>query len=422
MYGQVFLSCLGLVERGALALPSELVKKRWLLVPAVLILGGLGAYRWTRPVPVTVVVVSRGTAVDAVYATGTVEAEERVDVKARTLGSVELLVREGSRVKKGELLARIDNPAVGYELKRGRVDASAAAAQAGSQGPQQQALRAQADAIAADLAMARRDLERAEGLVKGGAVPEVEAERARSRVQQLAASLAANEAQQRSLRIDLGANAARQAANLQTLTTRVTDTEVRSPLDGVVLGRRVEPGEVVAVNQTLLRVGDTRRLILEVTVDEADVARVHDGHDGKPASVAAVSLLAFGPAVFRGEVFEVLPDANRERKAFLAKVRLRDAPAELRSGMTAEVNIIASERPGVLLIPTDAIQDGQVWAVRDGKLARQAVQVGLRDLLRTEVTGGLAEGERVVVERSDKLAEGRRVQPNERPADRAPGR
>lgn len=405
-----------------MALSGEPVKKRWLLVPAVLALGGLGAYRWTRPVPVTVVAVSRGTAVDAVYATGTVEAEERADVKARTSGSVELLVREGARVKKGELLARIDNPAVGYELKRGRVDASAAAAQAGSQGPQQQALRAQADAIAADLAMARRDQERAEGLVKGGAVPEIEAERARARVLQLTASLAANEAQQRALRIDLGANAARQAANLQTLTTRVTDTEVRSPLDGVVLGRRVEPGEVVSVNQTLLRVGDTRRLILEVTVDEADVARVHDGNDGKPASVAAVSLLAFGPAVFRGEVFEVLPDANRERKAFLAKVRLRDAPAELRSGMTAEVNIIASERPGVRLIPTDALQDGQVWVVRDGKLARQAVQVGLRDLLRTEVTGGLDEGERVVVDRSDKLAEGRRVQPNERPADRAPGR
>lgn len=398
------------------------MKKRWLAVPLALAVGGLVAYRATRPVPVTVAAVTRGTAVDAVYATGTVEAEERADVKARTTGSVELLVREGARVKKGDLLARIDNPSVSFELKRGRVDASAAAAQAGAQGPQSQALRAQAAGVAADLALARRDLERVEGLVKGGALAESEVDRARTRVQQLEASLAANEAQQRSLRIDLGANAARQAANLQTLATRVSDTEVRSPLDGVVLGRRVEPGEVVTVNQTIFRVGDASRLILEVTVDEADVARVHDGADGQPPSVAAVSLLAFGQAIFRGKVFEVLPDANRERKAFLAKVRLDTPPPGLRSGMTAEVNVIASERPGVLLIPTDALADGQVWAVRGGKLARQPVQLGLRDLLRTEVTGGLAEGDLVALDKGDKLAEGRRVLAVERPADRAPGR
>jgi RND family efflux transporter MFP subunit len=399
------------------------VNKSWLAVPLGLVVAGGVVYRVTRPIPVVVAPVVRGTAVDAVYATGTVEAEDRVDVKAKTSGSVaDLLVREGSAVKKGDLLARIDNPVVSFELKRGKAEAAAAAAQAGPSGPQLQALRAQAAAVQAELSVARKDLERLEGLARSGALPEAEVDRARARVQQLEANLSANEAQQRALRIDLGANAARTAASLQSLASRVEDTEVRAPMDGVVLGKRVEPGEVVAVNQTLFRIGDTRRLILEVTVDEADISRVHDGRDGGPPSVAAVSLLAFGATIFPGKVFEILPDANRERKAFLAKVRLDAPPPGLRSGMTAEVNVIASEKPGVLLVPTDAVQEGSVWAVRGDKLARQEIRVGMRDLLRVEVVEGLAEGERVVLQRSDKLAEGKRVVATEKPADRGGGR
>jgi HlyD family secretion protein len=238
-------------------------------------------------------------------------------------------------------------------------------------------------------------------------------------VLQLEGQLAANEAQQRALRIDLNANAARQAAAVQSLATRVSDTEVRSPLDGVVLAKAVEIGEVVAINQTLFKVGDTRALILEVSVDEADVARVHDGADHKlPPSAAAVSLYAFPKEVFRGKVFDVLPDANRDRKAFLVKVRLDQPPPGLRSGMSAEVNIIAREEEGVLLAPSEAEADGAAWVIRDGRARRQQVAVGIRDLLRVQVLSGLAEGDQVIVEGQDKIAEGARVAATVRPADK----
>ena len=262
-----------------------------------------GAVLWTRFRPVAVVVtpVIVGKAVDAVYATGTVEAYDRVNVKAKINGSIaELLVKEGQTVRKGDLLARIDNPMVSFDLKRGQADLSAAFAQAGNNAPQLEALRAQADAIGADLATARTDLSRSETLAMTGSVAQADLDRARSRVLQLQGQLASNVAQQRALRIDLNANAARQAAAVQSLATRVTDTEVRSPLDGVVLAKSVEIGEVVAVNQTLLKVGDTRDLILEVSVDEADVARVHEPDGTAPASRAAVSLYAFPREVFRG--------------------------------------------------------------------------------------------------------------------------
>jgi len=317
--------------------PGWIRQNLGILVAGVVALSVAGVVVGKRlqPLPVVVTPVVRGKAVDAVYATGTVEAYDRVNVKAKTNGSIlQILVKEGQPVKKGDLLARIDNPVVSFDLKRGQADLSAATAQAGDNAPQLAALRAQAGAVGADLATARADLVRTESLAQSGSVAQAELDRARSHVLQLEGQLAANEAQQRALRIDLTANAARQAAAVQSLATRVSDTEVRAPLDGVVLARSIELGEVVAVNQTLFKVGDTRDLILEVSVDEADVARVHDGvlADSVGGSPAAVSLYAFPKDVFRGKVFEIHPDANRDRKAFLVKVRLEKPPAGLAAG------------------------------------------------------------------------------------------
>jgi HlyD family secretion protein len=386
---------------------------------AALTLGALFVSSKLKPVPVVAVPVTRGVAIDAVYATGTVEAEDRVQVKAKTSGSLAaVLVKEGDHVKQGDLLARVDSPQLSFELKRGKVDLSAASAQGGAQAPQLQVLRAQASGIRSDLALASADQQRLDGLFASGAITQVEADRARARVVQLEATLAANEAQQRALRIDLSANTARQAAQVQTLESRVADTAVVAPLAGVVLTRQVEVGEVVSVNQTLFKVGDTTRLILEVSVDEADIARVHEPAPGAPGSAVAVSLYAFPGAVFPGRVFEVLPDANRERKSFLAKVRLDAPPAGLRSGMSGEVNILIGRKEGALLAPSEAEADGAVWLIEGGKARKRAVKTGIRDLLRLEITSGLEEGALVVVEGQDKLSDGARVAVTRREVDR----
>lgn len=372
-----------------------------------------------KPIPVVAMPVVRGTAVEAVYATGTVEAEDRVQIKAKTSGSIaEILVKEGDRVKKGDLLARIDSPQLTFDLKRGKVDLSAAAAQGGTAAPQLEALKAQAAAISADLGMARQDAARQEKLLAGGAVATAEVDRAKARVAQLEATLAANEAQQKALRIDLSANAQRQAAQVKTLESRLADTEVRSPMDGVVLVKQVELGEVVSVNQALFKIGDTARLVLEVSVDEADVARVHEPGVEKPGSTVAVSLYAFPKQVFAGKVFEILPDANRERKSFLAKVRLDEPPQGLRSGMSGEVNIVIGQKPGVLLAPSESEADGAVWVVDGGRVKKQPVKVGIRDLLRAEILEGVGEGALVVIVGQDKIQDGARVTVTRKEPDR----
>ena len=363
-----------------------------------------------KPRPVVVTPVVRGRAIDAVYATGTVEAEDRVQVKARSGGSVaEIRVKEGAVVKKGDVLARIDNPMVSYELKRGQADLSAATAQSGADAPQLRSLKGQWKSADAELGAARQELARIEKLAMTGSVSSAELDRGRARVAELEGAVAANEAQQRALEIDLAANTRRQAANVEALATRVSDTDVRAPLDGVVLSKFVEVGEVVGVNQPLFKVGDTTRLVLEVSVDEADIGKVRDGTTGAPASSVAVSLYAFPKRICAGHVFEVRPDANRDRKAFLVKVRLAAPPPELRSGMSAEVNVIAGQHEDALLCDTSAISEDGLWVVDDGRVRRRQVNVGMRDLLRAEILSGVRERDLVVIGNQDGLTEGTRV-------------
>jgi HlyD family secretion protein len=382
----------------------------------------IGAVAWskTKPRAAVAVPVERGRAVEAVYATGTVEAEERRIVKARAGGLlVELRVREGDAVKAGELLGRIDLPTAAAEVRQRRVEAGAARALAADAGPRLAALRAQEAALEAELAQAKADRDRALALAQSAAAPRTEAERLVSRVAQIEAQLAARRAEERALAIALRASTDRSAASLDAAQARLADSELRAPIDGVVLARLVEPGEVVGKDQPVLKIGDVRGLILEVLVDESDVARVSDGGDGRPPSPVVASLYAMPKRTLHGTVARVLPDAQRDKKAFLVKVRLADAPPGLRSGMSAEVNIVTQTREGVLVAPTEALRaDGTAWVLRDGRAVRVAVTRGIGDLLRTEVRSGLAAGDLVVVDGGDALVEGARVQAKISRADR----
>ncbi len=359
------------------------------LLPAV---GGGVAYR-LRPKAVTTTHATRGTAIDAVYAIATVEARDRVTVKAKVPGSVlDLRVREGDVVKKGDLLATIDSPAIKFQLQRGKADQWAASQQASSSSPQLAVVEAQARMTEATLKNAKDELGRLQQLTATGATPAAELDRAKSNVLVLEAQLASQRAQSRALRIDLTAKASGSSAVLSELTAKVADAEVRAPIDGVVLARTVEPGELVPQNGPLFKIGDVKTLVLECMVDEADIGRLDVGKK------AAVSLYAFPKQVFRGEVIEILPDADRAKKSFLVKVRVVDAPSAMRSGMSAEVNIIVDEHAGALLAPTEALDaNGSVWVIRGGRAAKQAIVTGVRDMLNVEVLSGLNDGDEIVV-------------------------
>lgn len=391
------------------------MRARYIIWPLVALTGGGAAVysKWFRPIAVNATTVTRGVAVEAVYASGTVEAEDRVDVKARLSGPLTALhVREGDSVQENQLLARIDVPALDLDVSRGRVDLMAARERA-TLAPQITALEAQAQSLATNLAQAKADLQRADKLLAAGAGVALDAERARTQVESLEAQIRSNRAQQQDLRIGLRSDTLRQRAGVETLKARARDVEVRSPMDGVVLSRRVEKGEVVAVNQNLLRIGDLSRLWLESRVDEGDIGRV------RVQMPATVRLYAFEGQVFHAHVTRILPDADRDRKSFEVDLVLDAAPKGLLPGMTAEINIIIRKREGTLVIPADAVHEvkapsGQprhhVWVVdAAGQLAKQPIKIGIRDLVQVEVVEGVSEGQRVITDDEERLVAGRKA-------------
>jgi HlyD family secretion protein len=379
---------------------------------AVLALGG-GAVALRRA-PVITTPVVRGTAVDAVYATGTVEAADRVTVKAKTIGNLNVLVREGAQVKQGTVLAVIDSPELKSQLARGKAEMWAAAQQASAQSPRLAALDAQARSTTSSLKVAREDRDRVKRLVASGSTPQSQLDQLDSRVQELEAHLQALAADKRSASIELSARASGTSSEVDTLAARLADTEVRAPMDGVVLSRFVDPGEVVMLNQPLFKIGAIEKLIVECAIDEADVGKVDVGKG------VAISLYAFPDRVFKGHVIEVLPEADRAKKTFLTKVTFDDPPPGLRSGMSAEVNVIVQERPNALLAPAAGLDPfGHAFVVSGGKLERRTLKTGLRDLLHVEVVEGLAEGDQVVVGGSPDLPPGTRVTATVKPATSA---
>ena len=396
--------------------------RRRLIFAVVVALLLVGAAALLRAPLVPAVPVVRGAAVEAVYASGTVEPALRAEVRARASGPLfELDVHEGEQVKQGQLLARIDAPALGFEAQKGSADRDAARARKAT-APQLEALRAQEQGLVAQRAEAQGDVARAEELVRTGVKPPAELERARTHLASAKSQLEANQAQQRDVGMLLDADVNRSTAGAASLAARASDAEVRAPIDGTILLLRIERGETVVQNQSLLRVGDLSRLHVEAQVDEADVGRVAVG------TQALIRIAAFEERPLAGTVVRVAPEADRERKSFQIDLELAQPPEGLRPGMTVEVNLLTRRHDGALLVPAEALaadaslargagrsaagaHTGLLRVVREGRAVQVPVQLGIRDLERVEVLGdAIHEGELVLLEQAP-LADGARVRP-----------
>jgi RND family efflux transporter MFP subunit len=385
------------------------VKRLGYLVPVALVVLVIG-YTAGRATKVTVSSATRGTAIEAVYATGTVEADPRVVVKAKVAGTIlQLLVKEGDRVKMGQLLARIDNKTLAYDLQRTRADVRASTLRNAVASPQLAALKAQRDSIASDLKLAEGELARAEALVKKGAMAQDELDRRRERVNKIKADWAGADARVGSTEIDLRAERERLGAMEGAIASQNADADVRAPQDGTVIRRRVDVGEAVMMNAPLFTVGNTDHLLLEVKIDEADVGRVRLGQE------VLVDLYAFANSKVTGKVVELLPDADRDTKTFLGKVELLAPPPGLRSGMSAEVNIVTDKHENAVLVPAGAVARGKLFVVTDGRAHERQVRTGLKDTRSVEIVSGVQPNESVVLVGPKDLKDGQRISAVDQP-------
>lgn len=310
---------------------------------------GLFAYAKMRTT-VTLERPTRGPAVEAVYATGTVEPVYWSKVAPVATGRIAaILARDGDPVKKGAILARLEDQ-----------DKSANVMQ-----------------LAARRDFLRDELTRAQNLQRKGFLSTQALERAASELKQAEASLAA----------------ARKP---------LADTLLAAPLDGMVLRQDGEMGETVLANQTLFWVGLPKPLRIIAEVDEEDIARVH------PGQRVLIKADAFQGVVLEGRVTEITPKGDPINKSYRVRVSLpEDTP--LKIGMTTETNIIVREEANALLVPAAAVSGGKLWVAENGRAKRLPVKTGTIGEKKAEILSGLKGDETVIANPPPELKEGERV-------------
>ena len=189
---------------------------------------------------------------------------------------------------------------------------------------------------------------------------------------------------------------------------RLADMTITAPLDGIVLRKDGEVGEVVQADDLMLWIGQERPYWITADVDEEDIPWV------EPGQRALIEADAFPDRVLEGTVSEITPMGDAINKQYRVRVLLPlDSP--LLIGMTTEINIVVRIEENALLIPEAAVAGrGFVWLVEEGAARRRKVEFGIYGEGMVEVRSGLGEDDRLIVSPPADLQEGAAIRVNSR--------
>jgi RND family efflux transporter MFP subunit len=380
---------------------------------ALIVIAAAILYNRSRSAPrVTTVVATAaggasqaGTAAGAtlVTANGYVVARTRASVAAKVAGRLaSLSVDGGSVVRRGEVIARLEN-----------ADYQAAVAEA------------RANLRSAEASLIEATTERDPAARESRRTVQIHSERPEliSAQDAEAANSRTGQADARVRAAAARVEAARAAMGFAEAT--LENTYIRAPFSGTVLRKEAEVGEVVApsvggglTRGAVVTMADLSTLEVEVDVNEAYIARVHSGQD------ARITLDAYPDTAFRGSVRQVVPTADRQRATVQVKVSILDHDSRILPEMGARVDFVAAADsaastaartagPGVFRLPAAAVreQGGRtvVWIVREGKLEPRPVDAGPVSGDFREVRRGLSGGELVVTGGVEAPSAGMRV-------------
>jgi HlyD family secretion protein len=355
--------------------------------------------------------VERGDLAKSVVATGKVTPITKVEVKSKASGIVKkLLVEAGDRVKKGQLLAQLDKEEITAQVAQS--EAELQAAEASLKGAEADYERAKVDAEGPDVPPLKRAYERAQGMAKEGVVSESALDDAEKNYTMALNKQNVAKAQLVVLRAKVAqseATVAQDRAHLKQLKEQLSYTDIESPIDGVVLSRDVEMGDAVSSILVLgssatlvMTLGDTSEVYVKGKVDESDIGKVYLG---QPARIKVES---FKDKTFQGKVTRISPMGVEKDNVttFEVRVSINNPGGELKAEMTANAEILLEEHKNVLHIPEGAIlydKDKKASVeipdpkAKDGK-RKVAVNIGISNGAKTELLGGLKEGDEVVLQ------------------------
>jgi RND family efflux transporter MFP subunit len=337
-------------------------------------------------------------------ASGYVTARRVATVSSKVTGKVvEVLVEEGMKVEAGQVLARIDPSNVEKSLHLAEAQAESA--------------RKALEETRANLEQAEREFRRVTQLVSSNVASASDLDRAEALAKSLKARL---ERQQADVTV-----ADREVALWKQ---QLDDTIIRAPFAGIVTSKNAQPGEMISpmsvggfTRTGICTIVDMNSLEIEVDVNESYINRV------KPAQPVEATLDSYPDWQIPTKVIAIIPTADRQKATVKVRVGFEKLDPRILPDMSVKVAFqnaphAASSSPSdeenagmqrSKTIPKSAVRqhDGRdvVWVVRDGRAERRAVTVGTTRGDDVAIAAGLSGGERIVVDRTDHLAEGARV-------------
>jgi HlyD family secretion protein len=382
-----------------------------------------------------------------VSASGEIKPKTYVNIGANAFGKiVRLHVKEGDRVKKGQLLAQLENVQSSADVNAMRASLQAAETDAVAADAATNTSMADLNRAKSDEARAKLDYERAQGLYRDQLIAKQEydakkaaLESADAGVAQAVARLAQGKAQKDSSDKRITQN----SANLTRVSDVLRKTTYEAPFDGVITNLPVREGETVVIGiqnspgSTLMTLADMSVITAEVKVDETDIVNVRLGQS------AEVTIDAIPRQVFHGQVTEIGNNAivrstgvatsqqsstSQEAKDFKVVVTLTDPPSGLRPGLSSTAKITTANRSSVLSIPIQALtvrsradlenkssennsvkaasapvdpakqkeEVPGVFVIRNKKAEFVPVDTGISGTTDIEITKGLQEGDEVI--------------------------
>ena len=342
--------------------------------------------------------VKKGEIIEKVTASGIINPISTINIGTQVSGTIsEIYVDYNTKVKKDQILAQIDPSLFQATVAQRKAALDIA--------------KAQVNVVKNDIVYYKKHLDRVKKLNKSQYSADKELESAQRDYDNAIAQLALNEAQVSQ------AEAALQAAEIDLRYTRIV-----SPVDGIVVSKVVEVGQTVAASfqtPTLFNVAeDLTKMQIETSVVEADIAKVKDGQK------VEFSVDSFPDEIFTGIVTQVRNEAITTSNVVTYEViiEIDNHELKLKPGMTANVEIITSQKEDALLVPNKALRfyvtdangetkryaDKGVWTIQNGKLKRIVVKTGISDEDYTEILeGNLREGMSVVLENKKQAEQAR---------------
>lgn len=333
-------------------------------------------------------------AITALNASGYVVADRQAALASKTTGRLVWLgVEEGSRVEKGQVVARLENE-----------DLSAALAQteAGLN-----ASRENLEAAKAELDDAREDFERKKKLLEGGYIARSLYDQAEARLKKAQASVEANRAT-----VSAG------SAALRGAEASLGYTFIRAPFSGVVLTKNADIGDIITpvgaaanAKAAVVTIADLGTLQVEVDVAESNINKV------RKEMPAEIQLDAFPDERFAGKVHMIVPTADRTKASVLVKVRFLDKNTKVMPEMSAKVSFLTrpvgpgEDRPLMTVPAASVVSDGgqtHVFTIHDDRVKKAPVKAGRKIGEAVEVSG-VAEGQAIVLSPPNGLKDGDKI-------------